>query len=270
MDVSIIIINYNTFDLTCNCIQSIYDKVRDLSYEIILVDNASTETPAHEFLKRFPNLILVDSPENVGFSRGNNLGLSFAQGKFALLLNSDTELKNNAVLLCKMFLDKNQDVAACGSKLLFPNGVVQHNCQRFPSIKYKLFELLRLQKFLPKAVGGRVLLGSFFDHDSVAYPDWIWGTFFMFRKRLLEELPEKKLDDSFFMYGEDMEWCRQFRNRGYRTAFVPAAEIVHHMGMSKGPKTQSMEKNLEIFLSRNYSSIQRRIIRFLDRALTVG
>ena len=269
MDVSIIIINHNTFDLTCNCIQSIYDKVRDLSYEIILVDNASTEAPAREFLKRFPNLILVDSPENVGFSRGNNLGLSFARGEFVLLLNSDTELKNNAVLLCKNFLEKNPDVAACGSKLLYPNGVVQHNCQRFPSIKYKLFELFRLQKCLPKALGGQVLLGPFFDYTTVVYPDWIWGTFFMFRKEIIQLFPHNKLPETYFMYCEDMEWCMDMRRMGYSVAYVPKGEVFHYMGASGGKKSTLIDHNMKHFMSRYYGRFQRFFISICDSLLKI-
>src|ERR1700761_7305700 len=100
MQLSIIIINYNTFQLTCNCIQSIYDKLTGVDFEIILVDNASVECDAHLFKAKFPNINLIISPTNTGFTGGNNLGVANATGEYLLLLNSDTELINNAPKIC--------------------------------------------------------------------------------------------------------------------------------------------------------------------------
>jgi GT2 family glycosyltransferase len=203
VEVSIVIINYNTFHLTMDCIQSIYSIATGLHYEIILVDNNSSDFDVLNFKTRFPQAKLIQSPTNVGFAKGTNLGISVANGEYILLLNSDTLLKNDVPKILHSFLVLHPRVAAVSGRLEYPDGKVQHNCQRFPSIKYQLFELLRLQKLLPKKWGGRILFGSFFDYESVAYPDWIWGTCFMFRKKLLDELPNSKLADDFFMYGED-------------------------------------------------------------------
>jgi GT2 family glycosyltransferase len=268
MDVSIIVVNFNTFAITCKCIASVYQYTTNIEKEVILVDNASVECAADEFKKVFPEIKLVKSPINVGFARGNNLGLKQAEGKYILLLNSDTALLNNCISISFKFLEQNPRVAVATGKLLYPDGKVQHNCQRFPSVKYQLIELLRLQKiFSPLR---RKLYGSFFDYNTVAFPDWVWGTFFMFRKELLKQLPANKLADDFFMYGEDMQWCKEFKNFGLKSVFLPDARIEHLMGASGAAKIEMMKTNEEFFLKKYYNWPNRALIRILRRALTIG
>ena len=264
MDVSVIIVNYNTFDLTCSCIRSVLSKTAGCDFEIIVVDNGSSEKDPVEFVRLFPEIQLIRNSENLGFAKGNNCGIEKSRGEYVLLLNSDAELINNAILICLGVLRRDNRIGVVGSKLLFPDGTVQHNCQRFPSIWFKLFELLRLQKILPSRLGGRILLGYFFHHDVPVFPDWIWGTFFMFRKKLLQHLPGNKLPEDFFMYVEDMQWCLEFRKHGYRIAFEPGAETLHHMGRSSGPKSAMMELNTNLFMKRYYPRFKRILISKLD------
>lgn len=266
--VSIIIVNYNTFKLTQACIASIFEQTQELDIEVILVDNNSTDVNPDEFKRLFPQITLIKNPENSGFAKGNNLGIAAATGEYILLLNSDAALLNNAIFIVYQFLKRNNRVAVAAARLQYPNGRVQHNCQRFPSVRAKLFELLRLQKFTGRW-GEHVLLGSFFKHDSVAYPDWVWGTFFMFRKALLHSFPNHKLPETFFMYGEDMEWCMEFRKRGYTIAFIPEAQVMHHLGQSGGTAQQWIKRNNAIFLNTYYSALHRWALRNLDRLLRV-
>jgi GT2 family glycosyltransferase len=266
VEVSIVIINYNTFALTCGCINSIVKMTSGLKYEIIVVDNNSTEFPASDFKRKFQDIILIESPVNVGFAKGNNLGIARASGKYILLLNSDTVLLNDAVSRAKNFLECEQDVGVLAARLEYPDGRIQHNCQRFPSIRYKLFELLRLQKFLREFDGGKILFGPFFGYDSVAYPDWVWGTFFMFRRESLKLLPENKLADDFFMYVEDVQWCMDFKLIGYRIAFLPTARVIHLMGGSGSERNELMIKNMNQFMER-YSWVKRTVIQLLDYLL---
>ncbi|MCP4521839.1 MAG: glycosyltransferase family 2 protein [Cytophagales bacterium] len=265
--VSIIIINYNTFQLTKNCIESIYEHTQNISFEIILVDNASTECDPKLFLKEFPNIILVPSPTNLGFAKGNNLGIQRATGDKILLLNSDTLLKNNAIKYANDFLEKNRNVAVVSSSLEYEDGEIQHTCQRFPSIKYSLAELFRVQKILGKDKGGKLLMGSFFNHQEVTFPDWVWGTFFMFPTDLLQKLPEKKLADIFFMYGEDMQWCMEFSKLGYQIGFEPKAQVIHLMGKSGAPKNRMMIDNHKTFMNLYYSSFEQKLIKFINKLL---
>src|SRR5579859_6527191 len=124
MDVSVIIVNYNTFALTCACVQSIIDNTKDLHYEIILVDNKSTEINPDEFVKKFRAIILIKSETNVGFAKGNNLGINRSSGKYILLLNSDTVLLNNAISCAMNFLEREPRVGVVSAKLVYPDGRV--------------------------------------------------------------------------------------------------------------------------------------------------
>ena len=264
--VSIIIINYNTCQLTLNCISSIYRYVSG-KFEIIVVGNASSEPCIQRIEREFPDVRLIANASNVGFAKGNNLGVSAAFGDHVLLLNSDTILSSDVITVLAGYLDRDPAVAAATCRLEYPDGRVQHNCQRFPAAKYLLFEFLRLQKIFPKDVGGRFLLGSFFDYRAVVYPDWIWGTCMMIRRKAIEELPARKLAEDFFMYGEDMQWCLDFRKIGYKVVFVPEAKVVHLMGMSGAKKNELMKKNEKLILRKYYTGIHRLSIKFLSKCL---
>ena len=267
MDISIIIINYNTFELTCNCLKSIYDKTKEIIFEIILVDNASAECDPILFTNIFPEITLIQSEKNLGFSKGNNLGIEKAKGDYILLLNSDTLLKNNALKYGLDFLQKHTNTAVVSSSLEYEGGKIQHTCQRFPSIKYSLAELFRVQKILGKKKGGELLLGSFFSHEEIVFPDWVWGTFFMFKTDLLTQLPTQKLTETFFMYGEDMQWCMEFRQLGYKIGFEPKAKIIHLMGKSGAPKKQMMIDNHQTFMNMYYTPFSQKCISFLHKLL---
>lgn len=267
VNVSVVIINYNAFDLTVSCINSILEKTNEINFEIILVDNASKEKDPRHFKELFPDIHLLISKKNLGFSKGCNYGISHARGEYILLLNNDTLLANNAIKISFDFLMQNSSVGVVSSKLIYPDGKIQHCCQRFPSVKYKLAELLRIQKIIGKRRGGQLLMGSFFDHQEIAYPDWIWGTFFMFPAEILNHFSNKLLPETFFMYWEDVEWCKEIQNMGYKVAYFPYAQVIHLMGSSKGAKNKMMVENKKIFMSRYYNKVERFIIDILDKCL---
>ncbi len=227
--VSIIILNYNTFDLTCRCISSILSEVNHKTeYEIILVDNASTECDPIKFLETFPDIKLIRNIENIGFSKGCNTGIQHAGGEYILLLNSDTLLLNDAISLSFDFLHKNEDTGVLTCRVENPDGSPQNNCQHFPGIRVSLLEGLRLHKLFPARKRGKLLFGPYFSYEEFAYPGWVWGTFFMFPRKILDVFPEKKLPETFWMYGEDMEWCWLIRKAVYKIAFVPDGRIRHY------------------------------------------
>lgn len=266
MDVSIIIINYNTTELTLQCLESIYRYTTGIAFEVILVDNASSEDPA-VFRQRYPDLQLLASKENLGFAGGNNLGIRHAAGKYILLLNSDTYLKDNAILTVYNYMASRPQAGVVSARLVFPDGRHQSAAQRFPSVKYQLIELLRLQKLLSRKAVGRLLLGAFFDHKENVRADWVWGTFFMFRKDILTQLPGQQLDDTYFMYYEDMQWCMDISKLGYEIHFCADAEVVHVMGGSSGNKNKMMEDNGVLFMKRNFTPLQIKWIAQLDQWL---
>ena len=243
MQLSIIIINYNTFQLTSNCIQSIKDKLQGLSYEIILVDNASKECDPKLFLEKFPDIHLVESCENTGFTGGNNLGLQHAKGEYVLLLNSDTELINNAPKICFDYMQQHPEAGMTTAQLRYPDGRLQHNCRKFRTISWEVMEVVPVYKLLPKEKQEETMLHHYFDHQHFTKCDWIWGTYMMFPKKILQQLPGGKLADDFFMYCEDVLWCWDFQKLGYEIHFLPEAKVMHvHKGSSSKDKLMAVKK----------------------------
>ena len=244
VQLSIIIINYNTFELTSKCIRSIYDKLTGLSYEIILVDNASKECDPRLFLQKFPNIKLIISKTNTGFAGGNNLGVAAATGDYLLLLNSDTELINNAPKICYDYITQHPEAGMVTCQLIYPDGRIQHNCRRFRTISWELLEVFPLYKLWPKKKAEEYMLHRYFDHQRFVKPDWVWGAYMFFPKKIISELPQKKLNDDFFMYAEDILWCLELKQLGYEIHFLPEAKVMHvHKGSLNKKKYQWVWKS---------------------------
>ncbi len=258
MQLSIIIVNYNTFNLTCNCIQSIYDKLIGLNFEIILVDNASTECDANLFKQKFPLLNLIISSTNTGFAGGNNLGVAVTKGDYILLLNSDTELINNAPKICYDYIIQYPKVGMVTSQLIYPNGKLQYNCRKFRTIGWELLEMFPFYKLLPKEKGEALMLHHYFNHNRIMRCDWVWGAFMLFPKIIIAQLPEKKLSTDFFMYCEDTLWCLDLYNLGYEVYFLPDAKVMHiHKGSSSKEKWLDISKTTV----RNHSQLMKKYYR---------
>lgn len=257
MQVSVIIINYNTFQLTCEAVESIIKHTHGVSYEIIVVDNASTECDPGLFAERFPTIKLVRNPDNAGFAKGNNLGIEHSTGETILLFNSDAACLNDAITLTYQELKAEADLGLTTARLEYPDGRIQHSCGRFPSINLQLIELLRLQKLMSAEQRGNVLQGAFFTYDKPLYPDWVWGTYFHIKREVIEKMPGGHLADDFFMYAEDLQWSYTVRKLGYTIKYVPQAHVMHHFSQSTKKEKRLNQGNMilqneDIFFKREY------------------
>ena len=255
MQLSIIIINYNTFTLTCKCIESVHQKLTGVKYEIVLVDNASTECNPQLFSERFPTIKLVSSATNTGFAGGNNMGIQHAEGEVILLLNSDTELINNAPFICLDYLRQHKEAGIVTGQLFYPDGAIQYNCRRFRTITWELLEVFPFYKLLPKVKWEHLMLHHYFDHQGFAVCDWVWGTFMMFRKNIIEQLPQKKLSEDFFMYSEDVLWCWEIKQLGYQVHFLPQAKIMH---VHKGSTSKERLKKIRFMSIKNHGKFMKK------------
>jgi len=246
MKVSIIIINYNTFDLTSNCIRSIIEQTRGVNYEIILVDNLSMEVNPEKFIKDFPSIILIKNSINEGFARGNNLGIQRATGEFILLLNSDTYLKEDTISKSIAYIEQQPTAGVLGCRMTFPDGTIQYTARYFKSIRWELLDLFRfIPLFMSYHRRSRLMLGKYFKCDENIECDWVNGAFFLFRKEILYQLPHQKLDDRFFMYGEDQLWCEQIKKLGYKIIFYSASTIIHiNSGSTNLSKQLALRKTM--------------------------
>lgn len=225
MDVSIIIVNYNTSELLKGCLTSLINKTTDLEYEIIVVDNASKDNSLEMIYKYFPQVKLIESKENLGFGMANNRGAEIANGKYLFLLNTDTILINNAI---KIFLDfmeeeNSRNIAACGGNLFkIDNSPNFSYSLHFPSI----FSVICYKGHIPFLLNNENFNKSGKTKDVAI----IIGADLFIRKIIFNEL--KGFDTSFFMYVEDGELLYRIKKMKYRVVSNPKAEIIHLQGAS--------------------------------------
>lgn len=248
--VSIVIINYNTFQLTCNCIESVMAHTSGVSYEIILVDNASSECDADLFKQKFPSINLITSQTNLGFAGGNNLGLQQTHGEYILLLNSDTVLTEDVISYVHRKAAGISNLGAATAKLIYPDGTVQPAAGTFLSVKKHFLEVTRLFKIFRRTYAGLV---KQYDFETDFSCDWIWGTFFFFPKKNLDAAGGQ-LSANYFMYFEDVEWCYHFRKAGLVNRYFAGSKLVHLIGKSSSGtfKEKLMRKSHLRFVRINY------------------
>ena len=257
MDVSFVIVNYNTLELTSNCIRSILERTKDLTFEIIVVDNASPNMDPDELSRRYPSIKLIKSTTNLGFAKGNNLGIEHAAGKYILLLNSDCELINNAPKICYDFMEKTPSCGMTTVQLQYPDGKLQYNCRKFRSISWELLEIIPLYLLLNKQKREELMLHHYFKHDRQVNCDWVWGAYMFFPKTILGQLPSKKLSEDFFMYCEDTLWCWEFKALGQEIIFLPEGKVMHvHKGSSKSKEKIKANKKMS---NENHLTFMRKI-----------
>jgi GT2 family glycosyltransferase len=214
MDVSIIIVNYNTQALLRQCLKSVLEITKNIVFEIIVVDNASIDGSQQMIKKEFSNITLIESYENIGFGQANNLGAKSASGKYLFMLNSDTILKNNAIKILFDFIDKNQKAGICGGNLFDENKKPTHSYSALPGIIQELKRLFLIPNI------------SYFNRtNNPKEVGYITGADLMIRSDIFNIL--NGFDPDFFMYYEESELTYRVKKAGYKVYNIPQAEIIH-------------------------------------------
>lgn len=228
-DLSVVIVNWNVRDLLYDTLASIKRASGELSVETIVVDSGSQDGSVEMVAAEFPDVTLIACPENVGFARGNNLGFAVATGHYVLLLNPDTVVADDALTVMVDRLQRDASIGALGPQLLNPDGSVQSSRRRFPTFASGLFESTWLEGVAPTA-----LLDSYYMADRPdelsADVDWVTGAAIMVRREVIDSVGG--LDEGYFMYSEELDWCRRIKEAGWRIVYDPAAQIVHYVGQS--------------------------------------
>jgi len=225
MDLSIIIISYNTKDLLKKCLLSIEKTINDYSYEIIIVDNASKDGTIEMIKNEFPQVHLVINNNNIGFAKANNYGIQLSKGRFILLLNSDATLHTNCLNKMIKFMERQKNAAALGPKILNYNNTLQSKGNHFPSLLKTLLLILKINIILPKKYLYRIFPKLFWDENEIRKVDWISGCCMLIRKDALKDIG--LLPENYFMFYEDVEWCLLAKNKGYDIWYYPEAAITH-------------------------------------------
>lgn len=225
MDVSVVIVNWNTCDILRDCLASIYENTRNLEFEVIVADNASTDGSVDMVKSEFPHVKIIANAENCGFAAANNQGIAVAKGRYVLLLNSDTIVLDSAIAKTVSFADAHLDAAVVGCRVLNRDRTLQLTCFMFPSI---------LNMFLSSTYSYKIFSHSKFfgrermmwwQRNDVREVEVITGCFMLVQRKAIDEVGV--MDERFFMYGEETDWCYRFKQAGWRLLFTPDAEIIH-------------------------------------------
>ena len=271
MDLSVVILNYNVKSFLEQALRSTLAAMEGLDGEVFVVDNASTDGSVEMVRASFPQVHLIANEENVGFAKGNNIALVKCEGRYILLLNPDTVVHRDTLRTMVDFMDRHPEAGAAGCKILDPDGTLQLACRRgFPTPTVALFKIIGLSALFPKSrLFGRYNL-TYLNPDETAEVDAISGSFMMVRREIIRRVG--LLDETYFMYGEDLDWFYRIRQAGYKIFYVPATEIVHFKGESS--KQVSKTKHLMDFYRAMYifvrKHLRRRYTFFPEWLLTVG
>ncbi len=259
MDVSIVIVNWNTRDILRDCLRTIYEQTRSVDFEVIVVDNASQDGSPEMVRSDYPQAMLLANGTNVGYAAANNQGIRAAHGRYLLVLNSDTLILDGAIDRMVEFADAHPRAGVLGCRVCNPDGTLQPTCFMFPSIFNSFLSAFYLNKLFPRSrLFGREAM-SWWDRNDVREVQVVTGCFMLIRKEALDGVG--LMDERFFMYAEETDWCYRFGKAGWQVMFTPAAQIIHLGGQSTAQKPAEMIVQLRIsilrFVGKHHGAIAR-------------
>ena len=263
MDISVIIVNYNTCELTINCIKSVYEMTSGIDFEIILVDNNSEDTSLVEIKRHFPSVVIVENETNIGFGRANNKGAELAKGKYLFLLNSDTILVENILKTFFLFMEEHVEYASCGCNLIDANGIctISHGC--LPSL-LKEFFLLGLYKILPSYYNNKLSDGQTALQGCLADTGYISGADIFVRKEVFDEL--KGFDDKIFLYFEETDLFFRMKESGYKSCVLDSYKIIHLGGASSAANVRKMSlyvRSMFYYYRKHHSAVYTKMVKLV-------
>ncbi len=275
MDLSVIIVNYNTYTYTKNCILSVLESIEDggLNAEIIVVDNASQDGSIEKLYAKFrenENVKFIRNKENIGFSGANNIGMKAARGDFFLLLNSDTLVQKDTLKNALTYLKSHPQYKMLGCKIELEDGSLDKACKRsFPTPMGALYHFLKLDELFPnsKTFGSYNL--TYLNEDRIQPIECISGAFMLFPREIYEELGG--LSEDYFMYCEDNDFCYRLKENGHQIVYYPETKITHFKKKSwnakKNPQVlDAFYDSMLIFYDKFYTTKYNRLTRNLVKS----
>jgi GT2 family glycosyltransferase len=256
-ELSIVIVNYNTGEFTAQCIDSIYNHPPRYSFEIILIDNASTDGSADWLEKHYPQIILIRNPRNTGIAGGNNLGIKASTGKFVLLLNNDTLTMPGSIDRAVDFLEKHPEAGGVGGNLLNPDKSFQSGYIDFPTLAQVFLITTRLgyinKPFYPSHPRGREILEV----------DWMSSAFMLFRREALFDVG--LVNEEFFIYSDESDLQYRMKNAGWKIYYLPDLDTIHFGGKSLNPwrRRRLVYRGYLLFFTKHHSRLEQALLRVL-------
>jgi N-acetylglucosaminyl-diphospho-decaprenol L-rhamnosyltransferase len=252
LDLSIIIVNWNTRDLLDQCLRSIYGTSQDLIFETLVVDNGSADDSLAMVRQHFPQVRLVENQANVGFARANNQGIRLSRGRYVLLLNSDTIVLPHALKEMVRFADACPDAGIVGCKLLNGDGSLQESWASFPTFWSEVLG----RNFRARRLVGKMLL--------TYEVDWVGGACLLARRAAIDEVG--LLDESYFMYSEETDWCFRMTQQGWKVYYLPDVEVVH-LGGGSASRANAIQlvrlyESKIRFFRKHYGARQAGLLRY--------
>ncbi|MFQ5721406.1 MAG: glycosyltransferase family 2 protein [Candidatus Aminicenantales bacterium] len=272
-DLSIIIVNWNTKSLLKQCLESIKAHTKKISYEIIVVDNSSTDGSADMVEANFPEVILIKNEKNLGYGQANNQALVRAQGKYVLFLNSDVAVNDNCLDEMFEFMENHPQVGASACKLTYPDGRLQHSCRQFPSFKVFFLMLIGLRAVFPKMKIFQKYMMLDWDHSDLREVDQIMGSFMFVRKDSLEQIGS--FDQRYWMYFEEVDLCLRLNKAGWKIVHYPYASAVHYLSKSseqwsEAKRVKEFQRSLLKYFRKNGKFYEYYILFILNTGRLLG
>jgi GT2 family glycosyltransferase len=267
IDVSVIIVSWNTCNLLCDCLRSIYEQTSEITFEVIVIDNASGDKSAQMVQKEYPQVILLENSNNRGLAAANNQGIAVAKGRYVLLLNSDTMICDRAIEKSVKYADSRARAAVVGCQVWKNQDVVQMTCFRFPSLMnlfLRFSGLARIFKY-NRFFGREMML--WWRRDNERKVDVVSGMFMLVRRGAIETVG--LMDEAYFMYYEETDWCYRFAQAGWERLFWPGTHIIHVNGGDHSTKQVALpmfiqlQKSQLIFFRKNHGVYSYWVARFL-------
>lgn len=246
MNVSVIIVNWNTCDLLHSCLESIYMHTTDVDFDVWVVDNGSTDGSADMVRERFPGARMIANGSNLGFSRANNQAISASRSEYVLLLNSDTELKGNILDTLVRTLEEHPEAGAVGCRLLNPDGSLQLSCGRFPRLSSVFLGGVLARTIYNKLFPGRTFFAEYGfteeEHGRACEADFVLGACLLLRREALRQAG--LFDERIFLYFEEIELCYRLKRHGWKVLYTPDAAVLHWGGQSSRSSKDMVRQNL--------------------------
>jgi hypothetical protein len=256
----VIIVNWNTKDLLCQCIDSLTQTLKKIDTEVFVVDNGSTDGSVAAVREKVSGVRLIENLVNLGFAKANNQAISLSSREYLLLLNPDTQVKDEAIERMLFFMDAHPEAGVVGAQLLNVDGSKQNSIANFPSLATELLNKSLLRWLFPDKFPGKEM-----DYPGPVEVDSVIGACMMVRRKALEQVG--LLDEEYFLFLEETDWCYRMKKAGWKIYHIPQAEVLHFQG--KSAEAEKGKARIEYYRSR-YHYFRKNRGSFQSSVLFIG